>query len=93
MTRQTPRWLYARMRRNRDYRLAFGTEEGARVLEDLLRHCHAGEVIHVPGDPYETAFRDGQRRVALRIVSILNMNNEKMLRLAMSEPEQDEIDL
>lgn len=77
-------------RRQQDYRAAFGGEPGRRVLADLARFCHAADQLHCPGDAYETAFRDGKRRVFLRIAAILNMDPAAMLKLAQEQVPTDD---
>lgn len=54
-----------------DYAFVFGSDAGKRVLRDLLRYCHVGVASHVPGDSHETAFRDGERNIALVIIAQL----------------------
>ncbi len=48
------------------YREVFGSPSGKIVLEDM-RAAWMNHTSHVPGDPYETAFREGKRSVVLRI--------------------------
>ena len=50
------------------YREAFGTKQGEYVLGDLIKTFCYCEPSHRAGDPYETAFRDVQRRVISRII-------------------------
>lgn len=49
------------------YRVQLDPEHpaGARIWADLARVCHAGETTHVPGDPTQSAFREGKRAVFL----------------------------
>lgn len=51
----------------RAYLRTFGTEDGETVLKDLEARCGYNSVSHVANDPYETAFREGQRSVILAI--------------------------
>tara|TARA_R110000796_G_scaffold246597_1_gene371456 strand:- start:672 stop:887 length:216 start_codon:yes stop_codon:yes gene_type:complete len=51
----------------RAYLRTFGTEDGETVLKDLEARCGYNSVSHVASDPYETAFREGQRSVILAI--------------------------
>jgi hypothetical protein len=51
----------------RAYLRTFDTEDGKIVLKDLEARCGYNAVSHVAGDPYETAFREGQRSVILAI--------------------------
>lgn len=54
------------------YRRTFATEDGKDVLKDLLSFCKFTESCYVPGDPTGTAYNEGMRRVALRLMSFLN---------------------
>lgn len=57
--------------RRADYRLVFASEAGRRVLADLARVCYGERSTYVRGDALETAFREGERQVYLRILSLL----------------------
>jgi len=52
------------------YRIALGSGEGEVVVKDMEQRFH----IHSPtfsADPYETAFREGQRSVVLFLKNML----------------------
>ncbi len=51
------------------YREVFSSESGRLVLSHLLHTFHAFKSSHKPGDPHETAFREGERHAALFILS------------------------
>jgi len=51
---------------NKDYAITFGSEQGRRVLKDLLGYR---DRISFDPDPYQTAFNEGQRSVVLRVTS------------------------
>ena len=51
---------------NKDYAITFGSDEGRRVLKDLLGYR---DRISFDIDPYQTAFNEGQRSVVLRVTS------------------------
>jgi len=53
---------------------------GKKVLEDMIRVHH---VINssFSDDPCKTAFKEGERNVVLRILSILEMNPNEFLKL------------
>ena len=52
-----------------DYQSAFDTAEGKRVLADLQSaYYHRGYYLK---DPYETAYREGQRSVIIRIMNLI----------------------
>jgi len=56
------------------YAETFSTGPGQVVLKDLRRqYCDTSS--YTPGDPYETAFREGQRSVVLGILSELRQSN------------------
>lgn len=72
----------ARQRRRRaDYAAVFGGAAGRRVLADLYRFCHMDQPSFA-ADPCLTAFNEGERRVFLRILGLLRLNDEDILRLA-----------
>lgn len=48
------------------YHVTFTSTSGAEVLEDLSKTYLMVE-SHTPGDPYTTAFREGQRSIVLQI--------------------------
>jgi hypothetical protein len=54
-----------------DYRITFSSEAGARVLADLKDTHWIGNCTFTPGSEIETCFREGQRSVVLRILSIM----------------------
>ena len=49
-----------------DYATIFFTRAGQRVLADLAS-AYGRRQSHTPGDPFETAFKEGNRAVILRI--------------------------
>jgi hypothetical protein len=54
------------------YRRAFSTEDGERVLRDLKARFSFEASTFVPGDPHQSAFREGQRDAVLLIVRMLS---------------------
>ena len=60
------------------YRGVFGTREGQAVLEHLLRACGAFSATYVQGDTHQTAFREGQRNVALSIVRLIERDDVRL---------------
>tara|TARA_B100001057_G_scaffold450176_1_gene491996 strand:+ start:989 stop:1204 length:216 start_codon:yes stop_codon:yes gene_type:complete len=52
------------------YQRIFKSEDGEKLLEDLEKRCNV-ESTSFSKDPYETAFREGQRSVILYIKNIL----------------------
>ena len=65
-----------KMDRYREFRRVFlGTDEGKRVLYDILAWCHMGHSSIKPGqviDPYDVVKQEGERRVGLYISTTLN---------------------
>ena len=57
------------------YRRTFNTEDGAQVLRDLKRRF-SFETTTFSGDPYETAFNEGQRAALLLIIRMLSDQKE-----------------
>lgn len=71
------------------YRTVFDSEAGKRVLYDLAKVCHMLTPVHFPGDPYETAYRDGERSVILRIMRQLAMDPDHLLELIKQGQRED----
>jgi hypothetical protein len=59
------------------YRRTFNTDDGARVLSDLKTRF-GFEATTFSGDPYETAFNEGQRAAVLLIVRMLSEEKDKV---------------
>ena len=76
-----------RRRRRADYRRCFATPEGRRVLADLYRFCGMASPSFVPGRADETAFNEGKRRVFLRLAAFLELDDDRVRRMAGEEPE------
>ena len=56
----------------KDYKIIFGGDEGQRILKDLNMRFHEYVSTHQKGDPYETAFLEGQRSVLIFIKAMIN---------------------
>lgn len=56
-----------------DYARAFDGARGQRLLRDLAEYCNVGSTSFVPGDPHQTAFREGQRDVFNHVAGILGL--------------------
>jgi len=54
----------------KDYQHTFDTPEGKRVLADL-QSAYYHRLSYTKDDPYETAFREGQRNVIIRIINLI----------------------
>ena len=58
-----------------DYLVTFNSKEGERVLADLTSaYYHRSSFSK---DPYETAFKEGQRAVIVRILNLLKKNKSE----------------
>lgn len=75
--------------RTLSYQQTFNTEHGRRVVYDLMKVCHMLSPSYVQGDAYQSAFREGERNVCLRILTALKISPEE-LRERMKEGEQNE---
>jgi hypothetical protein len=53
------------------YRLVFNGPDGEAVLDDLLAACAVNAQTYTKGDTHHTAYREGQRSIGLRLLSIL----------------------
>ena len=56
----------------KDYKIIFGGDEGQRALGDLKIRFHEYQTTHQKGDPYESAFLEGQRAVLNFIKAMIN---------------------
>jgi hypothetical protein len=70
------------------YQAVFNSEEGKKVLYDMMK------VHHIFGstfskDPYELALKEGERNTVLRILSILQIDPQKLLDDINKGIEQD----
>jgi len=66
--------------RARDYSIAFSTDEGQRVLNDIVVSCFVLDST-MGSTPQETAFNEGMRNAALRIMSILHYSPQDFINL------------
>ncbi len=73
-----------------DYKSVFNSATGKRVLEDLCRNHFVFSTSFVKGDQYESARREGERLVILRILSHLKIDLLKLEKLI--EQEQKNVD-
>lgn len=53
----------------RNWKKVIDNPEGEEVLQNLLE-IYGLRTSHVPGDPYETAFREGQRDVVTYLLTL-----------------------
>ena len=64
------------------YKMTFGSEEGKMVLADLIAFSGAHGQSNMPGDPTQTAFNEGMRRVITRIEQFVEMTPKEMRHIA-----------
>ncbi len=76
--------------RRQDYHAAFSGEPGRRVLAELCRIGHVAEPVTIANDPITSAFRDGQRSVALHCLRMLNLTDAEAVALANQKAQTDE---
>lgn len=72
---QTGREQYPDGDRYRDFKQVFGSEQGQRVLLEILSWGHVTRLplpMAGPIDPIRFAINEGQRRVVLRILHTMN---------------------
>lgn len=70
-----------------DYKVTFGSQQGRRVLLDLMNAHHMNEAFR--GDSAELQFREGERFVILRIIKMLKMDVSR-LKEAIDEEQQQQ---
>ena len=61
-----------------DYNRVFSTEQGKRVLFDLLENSHYLSSSFVDGDPHKTAFHEGERNIVGKILTRIHTTPEKL---------------
>jgi hypothetical protein len=61
-----------------DYKRTFESKSGQRVLQDLMDVHHMLRLSFDEKNPQVTAFREGERNVVIRILSILKTDIEKL---------------
>lgn len=71
-----------------DYKATFGTEQGKRVLDDLMGFCHMLHTSYIPERPIETAYREGERNVLLRILSMMETDMERLKQMIKERESQ-----
>jgi hypothetical protein len=71
-----------------DYKGAFGTEQGQRVLHDLCKTCGL-LITSFDENPHMMAFKEGQRNVVLHILNKLKMD-PMALKKFIEERENEE---
>ncbi len=69
-----------RINRQENYIATFTSPQGQEVLKHLIRSCHVTKPTFTPGDPYQTAFKEGQRHVILSILSQINKDTTDIIK-------------
>lgn len=64
----------------KDYKRTFSSEQGQRVLMDLISAHHVMGSTYVKGDAIDMAFREGQRQVILRIMTIMKYEPDQVAK-------------
>ncbi len=49
---------------------------GRAVIADLRKRGFLFRPVHTPGDPYSTAYKDGRREVAMRVIAMLGLDKD-----------------
>ncbi|MHA1567554.1 MAG: Bbp19 family protein [Alphaproteobacteria bacterium] len=77
----------------RDFNAVFRDARARRVLYKILEWGHVYQPAHVAGDSHATAFRDGERNMALRILAAINaeVETEPQERAEIARPEMETI--
>ncbi len=63
----------------RAYQDVFTTVKGKRILQDLMKNHFMLDSTFDPDSPNVTSFREGERNVVIRILSMLNINPNLLL--------------
>ena len=72
------------------YKKTFTGPDAEVVLGDLLKFCKYRDSTFVPGQSDSTIFNEGTRRVILRILSFIEMDESKITKLTKMLDEQQE---
>jgi len=76
-------------RKRNDYKDAFESQAGKRVLNHLMKLYKVLEPTYTSNSPHDTSFMEGQRSVVLHILHILKENPQTFLdRIKQGENEQ-----
>ena len=73
------------------YKQTFATPEGKEVLKDLLNSCGVLTTSFVPGDPYHTAYNEGRREIANRILAMVEADPEIYQKLFSEIEDEREV--
>ena len=83
---------YTDAERYRDFRTVFLAEPmGRKVLYEILTWAHMFRPAFVPGDPFATHYRDGERNIGLKILAALNAEPAPEAIEAEADPTDSEV--
>jgi hypothetical protein len=82
--------LDAQKARAQMYLDLFSSNLGEKVLEDMKKFLYYNHSTHFPGDPHETAFREGMRTALLRIMRLMEIARTPGLDLTIEKNGTDE---
>lgn len=60
------------------YKMVFESDQGQMVLADLIKFSNAHNQSYTPGDPTQTAFNEGMRRIVTRIEKFTGMTPREL---------------
>jgi hypothetical protein len=80
------RWLFKRRKKDpaaiiKSYSTVFDTPEGKKVLADLCSNGFIDTPSIDVNNPYQTAYNEGRRSMALHILNALQITNESLQRM------------
>lgn len=74
--------LFQRRRQLSDaYKRVFDTPDGQLILRHWIRTGYVLDPTYCPGDPHETAHREGTRRFVLSVLREVNINDAQLLKM------------
>ena len=79
----------AKIARLQDYKSAFESESGKRVLWELMKECRFLEISTTAQDPYTTCFNDGKRSLILHIINRLKYDPKIIMNFIEEGVEDD----
>ena len=75
------------------YRSVFDGPKGKEVLRHICKQGHVFEPTFVAGDPHLTSLREGERRLALSILKIVNKDFADLADSIEKGIEEDQYDV
>lgn len=74
-----------RLQIHESYQAVFSTPDGQRVLEHMCRVAFVFKTTHVRGDSHESAFREGQRELAISILRHVCKDHGELQQMLQSQ--------